>query len=547
METIFKLDQETGDIANRNNGILNTNMRQITASRGIDAASFNSGVQNFKFELAGNKWWRPSRSYLRLRCSLTKQPVGLAAPLPLTLSDGIAPSMGLCGNLYQNMDFKVGDTTVARVSNNVAQVDVMKHRLEKSRSWTKSIGQSTNFWSESFRERQNAVCSDGISDELGSSTVARLYLPNYDVLDTVEYKADQTATITYTNAQTADIWQAGDLYSDLNNVLIGVNQVVLDVVANAALKIFVLTLSQTVPIVATAAAAAGNWQRTRNSARSRRVSDFELVWKPPLSVFDYDRALPCGKYELSMLPFNTAQMKANAIESIGLATKVDADYAFKVSEIYLYIEEVEGENCSDMSYLLDLTQLRMQESTFQAAGFSQKSFDVSPATKALTIAYQDLRINSDTRISASKFRVYNDTVPFYAATSIQEDYGLNLQRQYVSYAGQNYPPADADPSFNLTLDHTTQRYVESLIQSEAYYDTGGAETISEFHEAGSYYHQKIHKHPDDMATRAIIYSGFDTTKSNAINGRALLFDEYSSLARIEIHNGSVKQVTLHEV
>ena len=541
--SIFKLKQDPDtDLDSSNHGITNSNLRQITASRGINKDSFSSGVQNFKFELAGNKWWRPSKSYMRLRCKLSK-----TAAVPLRLSDGIAPAMGLCGNLYQNMDFKMGDTTISRVSNNVGQVNVLKQRLEKSRAWTKSIGASTNFWDESFVNRQNAVCQDGVvAGRIVEETLRRQDQIGYNAADTAEYKANKVVEIVYQNAQPEGTWIAGDLYSDIWLQEIAPRQVILDVAASLDFKTWSLQLSQLATITPIAANDASQFTRTRNTSdNSRRVSEMELIWQPPLSIFDYEGALPCGKYELSMLPFNVSQMKLNAIESIGVASKSVDDFVFEVEEIYLYIEELEGENCTDMKYLLDLSQLRMQENVFTTSGFAQRSFDVSPATNALTIAYQDGRVNSDTRVSASKFKIYPAAIPPDAATNIISDYGLSMNRQYFSYSGHNYPPQDAETKFDATTDRTTQRYVESLMQSNAYSDTGGNETIAEFHSAGSYYHQKIYKDRSDGATRAVVYSGFSGV-DNA-NARVLVFDTHTIVAEVTISNGSIKNVSVAEM
>lgn len=553
MNTIFDLKQDTEDLESLNHGILNSNLRQITASRGIDEKSFSGGVQNFKFELSGNKWWRPQNSYMRLRCKLTKN--GNAANptqpstvgLPLTVSDGIAPSMGLANNFYQNMDFKMGDTTINRLSNNVAQVGALKHRLDKSRSWSKSIGMSTNFWDESFKARQNAVCSDGELSDRVVDLVPRKLLVGYDALNTVEYKAaDKSATIVYRGAQPPENWKVGDFYSDSTNANIADNQVI-TTVATANFITWVLTLSQSTPVVNAVANVANQWSRGRLSGSdARKVSEFELIYKPPLAIFDYETCLPCGKYELSMLPFNKEQMKLNAIESIGSDTKTAKDFHFECNEIYLFVEEVEGKNCTDMKYLLDLKQIRMQESAFAVNSFGQKSFDISPATQKITVAYQDGRITSDTRVAASRFRVFADAVPADAAIRINADYALSLTRQYFSYGSHNYPPQDSDPLFDSNQDRTTQRYVESLMASEAYHDTGGSESIAEFHNCGSYYTQRIYKPAGDGATRCVVYSGFEG-QTKAVNARALLFDEYTVVASITLESGVIKQVLVEEI
>jgi hypothetical protein len=233
MSSIFTLKTEMSDLDSSNHGILSSNLRQVPCSRGVDKNSFSSGVQNYRFEMSGNKWWKPSESYMRIRCRLTKNDVPRT---PLTLSDDVAPAMNLGSQLWQNMDFRMGDTTISRISNNVSQVSALKNRLDRSRSWNKSVGQSTNFTDEEFYARQNSVCSDGVNDDFESVDTERQVEANYNINDAVQYTAaTNTAVITYTNVQSAILWRAGDLYTDFNTPAnVPSRQVILAATINAA-------------------------------------------------------------------------------------------------------------------------------------------------------------------------------------------------------------------------------------------------------------------------------------------------------------------------
>jgi hypothetical protein len=538
---MFQLKQEVSEVKSSNSGITASNLRQVSATREVSGTSFTGGPHNYKWSVSANKWWCPQKSYMRLRCKLTKAD----KTTPLTLSDDVAPNMNLCGNLWQSCDFKIQDTTVCRVANNVAQVDTLKHRLEKSNAWNKTIGQSTNFWDEDFYARQNSVCSNGVLEDYKTTEVLKENLTGFNAGDTVEYKAGNTVELIFINVQSADLFRAGDLYHDYSNpITVPSKQVIESVVVSNSVKTFTLKITTT-PV--SAAATTHRWARVRfGGTESRRVSEFELIWKPPLSIFDYEGCLPCGNYELTMNPQNASIIQNLAIESIGSTTKPATGFAFSIEECHMYIQEVEGPNMQDTKYLLDLSQIRAQTVDFTTSTFSQRSFDVSPATQALTMAFQDSRVGgSDTRLSASKFRMYDDVVPFYPATTISNDAGLRLNRFYMSYGGINYPQADADPLFNSTTDKTTQRYVESMMQSEAYYDHGGAESIQQYHTAGSYYHQNTYKDGRDQSTRVTVYSGLSGT--NLANGRVILFDHHTMLVEVEIENGAVKGVNVSDM
>jgi hypothetical protein len=538
---MFQLKQSVDEVKSSNSGITGSNLRQVSATREVSGASFTGGPHNYKWSVSGNKWWQPQKSYMRIRCKLTKGD----NTTPLTISDDIAPNMNLCANLWQSCDFKIGDTTVCRVANNVAQVDTLKNRLEKSSAWNKTIGQSSAFYSEDFYMRQNSVCSDGVLEDYKTVEILKENLPGFNAGDTVEYKGSGVVELIFINIQNKNLFQAGDLYHDYSNpITVPSKQVIESVTVSNSNKTFALKITTT-PV--SAAVTTHRWARVRfGGTEARRVTEFELIWKPPLSVFDVEGCLPCGNYELTMNPQNASIIQNLAIESIGISSKLSTSFAFSITECHMYIQEVEGPNMQDSKYILDLSQIRAQTVDFTTSTFSQRSFDVSPATQALTMAFQDSRVGgSDTRLSASKFRMYDDVVPFYPATTIANDAGLRLNRFYMSYGGVNYPQNDADVSFNATTDKTTQRYVESMMQSEAYYDGGGAESIQQYHTAGSYYHQNTYKDGRDQSTRVTVYSGLSGV--NLANGRVILFDHHTILAEIEIENGTVKGVSVSDM
>jgi hypothetical protein len=47
------------------------------------------------------------------------------------------------------------------------------------------------------------------------------------------------------------------------------------------------------------------------------LTDFELNWQPPLSIFKVDTAIPCCKGELVLNPQTSATFQKAAIESLG--------------------------------------------------------------------------------------------------------------------------------------------------------------------------------------------------------------------------------------
>jgi hypothetical protein len=287
------------------------------------------------------------------------------------------------------------------------------------------------------------------------------------------------------------------------------------------------------------------WSRIRKTA-GRNASAFELIWTPPLNLFKIASALPPGlKFELVLTPQTNTVVQKYAIESaLGLGDKIPniatnasptagSQYKFHVTDMYLYVNTVEGPRFDQGSFLLDLEQTRCQSQKINTKSLSQKQFEVSPSAYALTIGYDDLRAGTNTQVSASKMKLFNTAL----TASDQE---LNLSRFYVQYAGRQVPSPDADIDFDSTTDRTTQRYVESQLNSGSYYNSGGSETIQDYHNRGSYYYFAFPKDAGDRSTRVVLNQEFtDLVEADLANLRVLLFDHTRSVARISIDSGFV--------
>ena len=119
-----------------------------------------------------------------------------------------------------------------------------------------------------------------------------------------------------------------------------------------------------------------------------------------------------------------------------------------------------------------------------------------------------------------------------------------IERFLIQYAGQSLPTPDADPNFTTTADYTTQRYVESQMYNGAYYDSGGAETLQEYHNRGSYYYFSWPRDGTDRSTRVRVNQQFNNA-ADVANLRVLLFDHSKAVARIRIQSGQVIDVSVN--
>jgi len=527
MSSIFDLKTSVEELDSANQGTSRMAYEQHPPTRDVTNNNFANGAIHIRWETSGQKWWIPGRSYLRMRCNLTK-----ADGTQLELADGVAPNMGLCASLFQNAEFRINEKVVSRIGDFMPQIDAIENRLSKSKSWLESVGVSTNVWEEDFVARQSIIAADGsksgkvVAQELNAVQLGMTAGTTFAV-------AADTGIATFSENIALKVKKGDIVVSGGIEYLVSA-----DVDAAATVQV---SGAQTLALAATA-----NWFVKRSVNTARAVKDIELIWKPPLSIFKLQHALPSGKYELVLNPQTSSAYQKYAIESLvdmvpNLKTDVaptpNSNFKFNITDMYFYCNVVDGPRADDITYLLDLEQTACQSDKVDNSSFQQKNFDVSPATYALTVAYQDLRAGNDSSVSTTKFKVKN-------AGKSADSEELKLNRFFINYAGQNLPAPDADPLFVAGTDYTTQRYVESQLYSGAYFDNGGAESIEDYHNRGSYYYFAIPRDGTDRSTRVAVHQQFNNADTS--NMRVLLFSHSKQVARIRVADSKVISVDLED-
>jgi hypothetical protein len=537
--SIFDLTQNIRELKSSNNDITQNQYIQIPCNKDISGSNFSNGSHFYDIDVSGNKWWIPSRSYFRIRCQLSRPDDS-----PLKMNDKLAPAYNLGSTLWQSQEARINGVSVSQLNEFVPQVDTLKNRLDKSRSWTQSLGLSTNFLEQDFNVRSAEVCDDGV---LNNGVYARE--TTRETLSSCGIPANATLAwtaggITIANAAdftgglgSLDDWKTSSIYSPETQKYYKVTDA-----AYTDAKTLDLTVENPEPVAAGAVKNYTLWFRVQSNQEelpsSRRVKEFEVIYQPSLGIFDYEGALPCNT-RIVMNPLSKNQIQNQAVES---GISVPNQFKFEIKDMYLYTAVVSGPRCDDCSFYLDMEDTRLQMNKISTNAFTQRTFDVRPSCKAITLAFQDARAGSRNDITPSKFKMYNGAA--VDAQDLSTDVGLSLSRYYFQYAGQNYPAqSDADPEYDrdTNKDLATRLYVDSMIQSGGFYDTGGVEEIQTFNQAGRYIHQKIYKDATDQSTRVTAYTQF-AKPVDTDNSRILLFDTASSIAKIDMRNGRVVNV-----
>ena len=520
--SLFNLPTTTEELKGANDGISEVQYMQVSADKPIKGDDFSGGKIDFRFEISGDKWWVPSKSYIYMDVSITK-PNGTDQ---LEVADNIAANQGLCPNLFSSAEFIINGTTICSVTDNLAQCEALEHRMMKSHSLTKTLSKSTNFWDRRYGDRQADVCKDGA--QLGNKRVENIATRaelGYNAADTIEYKA-ATGNVTFAAGGAAALPDARTIFKEGDIINIGGQLKTVLSITNATTVVCNI-------IAGDIGAANVAFSRIRQGNEdAREVKQTELCWQPlSLGIFKIDHALPCGSYTLRLTPHPSSVYKLRAVESKFGNSKTPGaggNYNFNVNHMYFYCHTLKGDRVDNKNYLIDLENINCQRTAISSATFEQNDFTIEPSTYGIACAYQHASAGNDTRFSASKFKALNNEE-------------LNLKRFFIQYDGQKYPQIDADNEFKAGVDRTVQRYYETMHYNGAAHDVGGCEDIQTYHDNGQYFYFAVPKDGASRATRLNVHQNFSALTTNP---NLLVFSYYRSVCQVQIEDGRILSVQI---
>ena len=529
MQSIFDLKKSVDQLESANNGIGKDVYEKLTPSRDVRQNNFSNGQISFKWNTRSSKWWCPSKTYLRMRIQVSDS----AGTNSINREPDLAPCMNQMATLFQSAEFKINDKVVSSVNNFLAPIDTLDTRINKSRGWMDSVGASTNFWESYWHVRQSEIARDGeVYDGHGPALTFKETL-GYD--NTTTFSITTAGVMTFSAGPNTDTcFIQGD---NIEVEIAGFSRFHVAQVG-AGNRTLQLTTGPSANIVGSNL----KWYRNRepNSAKATRY--YEITWCPPLSIFKTEHGLPSGNFELTLVPHPSSVYQTISMESSTVAKTAGIDYKLTVEDMYLYINTLDGIRVDNTTCYLDLEQISCQADTIPTSAFQQRSFDIPPSTRQIAIAFQDRRAGTDTRYSITRFRTYTNS-GFEANT----DECLKLNRFFLNYAGISKPSPDSDPDFTPRIflgtdnkDYTTQRYVDSLMASGGYHDTGGSETLEEWQRRGAYHLFNWSKDANDRSTRLSVHTQFNG--ADVTNARMLVFAVSSQICKLVISNGSISDV-----
>lgn len=553
--SIFDLPTQPSELKSANMGIDKSYLQQVAADRNSTGPNFSNGTIRFPFQVGATERWLPHRSYFRIRLSVTDEN-GAA----LTINDDVALNMNPASCLWSQGEVRLNNTTISRCADYWSQIDTLCKRMDKSRSWIENAGNSCEILAPRQADRVNETASDGLLPD-GSVAAITASALGLDVAggNTVAFTA-ATGVLTFAVG-------AGAAIPDLTNLVavgskirftadapVGFTAGDYEVLAVGAATVNIAPVSVAAGDVGAIAITDGILFVSGQQA-DRRVSNLELNYQPlALSVFKCEKALPLGQWAVEMTPSQESVWQKRIIESLfGDKQAGDAnDYLVSIDQIYFYCAKVQTSRVDNLSYLIDLENTRAMQDQIQGSSLTQNTFNVSPSTYALTVAYQDGRAGVDTQVSQTKLKSYARVIPPAASDVPLADLSASLSRWYMQYGGQKYPQVDLDPAFTTTTDFFNQLYINSQLNTGGYMDSGGCETQKEWLERGLYLHYLTPKDGTSTDTRLTVNQQFTIPPGLAEqdyqqNMRCLVFDHSRAAIKVNIKDGRVVDVEEYAV
>lgn len=530
--SIFDLAQSASELPQFNKDVSKIIYEQHAPRREVSGSSFPDATIRYKWDMTGNKWWIPNRSYIRMRCTISSVLADAGAAGQPGMTNDVAPNYNMMANLFQSMEFRIADRTVSRIDSYISQVSSLQLRMNHSKGWLDGIGKDLELLSPSQEERASAIASDGLKTE----PVQTRYHPG-NPASTVAILA-ASGNVAGINTLFNTELRIGDILEVTADLEEG-RQYIVDAITDD-------TNAHVHPRPANNLGANANWVRKRvvGNHPGLQKNQFEVIWKVPLDIFQLDNALPAGSYELLLNPQTTNSYRKRAVESLLKdlrpvqslqANNLRDDIDFVVDNMYLYVATVDGLIVNDVTYYMNLNNIRCQSQEIDpgANNLQQKSFDIGGSTHSLSIAFQDSNASSDnTLFSASKFKI--------RAGGTFSDIALSLQRVYVQYALQTKPSPDAAIDFSGTINYLQQRYADTVLYSGQYFNDSGPESFQDYLDRGIYLHWVWAKNPDDKSTRVQV--NFQLSENPGNNGRVLLFSHEKRMAIVSVRKGRVVDV-----
>ena len=498
---------------------MNGELREINCQKANTGDNFPQGVQDYNFSVGGASLWLPKKSYFKATMRITYNGAQAVNQEQVAFADNVI------GNLFDNIYFRGGGQDISSIVSYAPQASILRQRLTKSGAWLNSMGKDVFALDSNFNSRVNKVTVDTDPEEeverinLGRSTHRLTYtlaFADTGAITGVNTNFDGTAspdvTVNGANGQPAvPLLRFGDYIDVPTNR--GIARVQVTGVTGATTATYAPALGADVAATAGLFAYRGKGKKTTYTA----------LWKPPIGIFDSDKALGSGDFRISLNP--NARYKTAAIESVANLVPAPASVDFEILELKLYIALIQDTVQQSGVESLFFSEQHLQSKPMTGLANSL-DFTVPPSTKMIAFFLQSNKAGSDTRIPPSKFRALGN-------------YELGVKSFQLTYANRSRPSTKWESGFDTTRNTMQQRFWDTYQECGLAELQGGTETMQEWMDRGPIYVYRFDRDSNDKSTLVQLQLEVDRYEPNC---NVMLCAFYTRTVEIAYQNGMITDV-----
>ncbi len=532
------------------------NLQEVPPTRSVSATTFASGLLDFPMSIGAPNAWIPSKSYFRIEMTLSSDTAGAVAPV---IANQIAFADNVCGNLFNNVLFKMGGLDACAVTSYQAQCSALSTRMGHTNAWLSSVGKDAMGLDSSFASRVLAVSSDNDSNNIGAATNEDITFRPVTATNYAAAEASITAAGATAN-ESAFTVAAGAFDAGTGSPVGGVQEGDTLVFQGGRYTVIAVTNSTVVQIrprvtanVVTSAATA-NWYFIRRftTASNQAKNKIYVCWQPPVGIMAHGGALGAGDYRFSLNP--DPNFRLTGVETFS------PDFATPASSYTLSINSMNFYACTvKMSIPEGPSSLTMMEMLALSKPYSTSlQFSVPASTLMLTLFAQSTSAGSAPSYPPSKFKTPG-TGGLSGDTSLQ-----SIQ---ITYANINKPPTrwvstfTASPTVTAVVTPTStnelqQRYLDSYYdaqmigvddEKEKPGQLGGVETFSQWVQRGPFFTYVFMKDSSSRATEVLVNVQYSDAAVTNGTTNIFLVAWYRRTVDYTVAQGMVTQLATRDV
>lgn len=521
--------------------------KQVQCLRDITGNNFPNGQIRFNWNIPSGESWNPYLSYYKMRHSMesvdvaqkTNNVPNIDTINTLTEWDaslGVSPVMFFQDSLWQDLEFRINGQSVCKQSDYVHQIASLKHRL-KGELQNKNLN-ALNFHSPYSSERatQFSKSFGGYSKSYyqGPKDVLDLMTPTQSANPHINFQhfSNVLTNIVFTNTTFAPVYTQQIKQGDWVTCSTGTVKFTHQVSSYGGNYIRLITplqnyqaLGAAIPLTKGMVIISARSPSPLPYKEGTHNKNFETIWRPRLGIFDIDKWLPGGQYEMILTP-NSASSYINNAWTFKSPNVSKINYNMLTMDLNICV-------CNMASTLksIEFMEICCQAKTLNTYTLSQKQFTVKPKSKHFTIAYQDNKVYSSSDLETGIFKITNNH---------DNSFEKQITRHFINFDGSVLP--NPIPSYSSSLgatDFWTQQYWNSQHAKLMLYRD--IEPIDVYHKRGPYWHYTWPRQNSDANSMQIsqeFSSSFDATTRPQL----LLFEHYLKKFTFQLYQGHITSV-----